>query len=148
MSTRNELIKLVNKLPIQKVNVAIPPIFSDLIQKSQKAWNTVSHNQISLMGCNNSGGGNGDKLAIVQQDQSYISLDDALADLMEGKRHNQHRTIFQLCEIRDFLQKGGNRDNAFPLIMFYFPLVVEKINESKCGIILSRDGGEEGAAWG
>lgn len=93
----------------------IPKIFIDLISASQKI---VTPDDFIIVPCANAD-------PIVSQPQSYSPLDKAINRLMNGKQTGS-REIFELCYLRDFVQKGNN---ALPLIMFYFPLVAEKINK-------------------
>jgi hypothetical protein len=132
MNDTSKLLKLVNQLPTQTPDIPtklVPKLFTDLIKKSITIWKRLDEKQLSLLGCDSTA--ETSTQPIVAQSQSYITLDKAVNDLINGKHQSRHRTIFQLCYMRDFMQKSGgaSSQNSFPLVMFYFPLFVEKIKE-------------------
>lgn len=127
----NDIIKFVNQLPISdtipRKNVLVPGIITDLIQKSKKVHSQKNKKKAILVGCTDSTDSTDSNVPVVAQPQSYTTLDKAVSDLINGKHQSRNRTIFQLCYMRDFFQSGNQ---SFPLVMFYFPLFIETINEN------------------
>lgn len=98
----------------------------NLLTKSRKIWKSIAEQNFNIFGCYDSSGGNFVSIPLAEQPQSYLTLDKAIMNLLDGVSDSNKKTITTLCQFRDLIQLPKDKP-TMPLIMFYFPYARDKL---------------------
>jgi len=90
--------------------------------QAQQAWDKVKKRDLKLVKCPCEATSHP---PVGKHDSVFVTIENALHSWLAGINPGYSKTVIvKLCNMRDYLQ---NNSAQIPLVMFYFPLVAEKI---------------------